>query len=386
MRILHIAPGCSFTESYKYQENLLTEYQSKLGYDVTLLTTTLKRDERGKMIDIGYEDRVLKNGVRLVRCFKLNKFNRITGYFPCTIEYIKRYNPDMIFVHGLCIFAMHYAVMYKKEHPSTVIVADNHQDEFNNQGNKLFSLVERIRFSTHWKTWINYVDKVYGTTSWRVTYAHQHYKIPLDKLDELLMGVDDDNMKGDYSIIRSETRKTLGIPEKAFVFVSGGKLNKHKMMIESLKEFITTKGNYYFILFGAISDDIASEMNELINRDPRIIYLGFIDGRSIYKYFYASDFGLFPGGHSVLWEEAIGCGVPCLFRKYEEKDHTDVCGNCIRISSPKQKDIGEVICKVTLSPEFYNQIKKNANNAKKSFSYYSIAEKSVECCVEDKDS
>lgn len=379
MKIVHIAPGCSFTESYKYQENLLTHYQSKLGYEVYLLTTTLQRDIDGTMMDVGFEELTLSSGVKLIRCFKLNKLNRITGYFPFTYRYLEKIRPDFIFVHGLCIYAMNYAVKYKKKYPATIIVADNHQDIFNDNHFSFFNKIEQLRFIAHWKKWINYVNKVYGTTSWRVTYAREHYKIPKEKTDELLMGVDVDSMTGKKADIRLEKRQELGIPQNAFVFISGGKINEHKMMVETLREFNKLNESCYFILFGAISDVLLPELDRLIQSNMRILYLGVIDGRSVYQYFYASDFGVFPGRHSVLWEEAIGCGLPCLFRKYEVHDHTDICGNCVRIEKPTQSDIGDVMQKASSSKEWYRSMKRNAEQAKDMLSYYAIAEKSVEC-------
>ena len=382
MRILHIAPGCSFTESYKYQENLLTEYQQKLGHDVALLTTTLMHSDNGAIIDVGKEDRILENGVRLIRSFKLNKLNRITGHFRDVYDQITDYSPDFIFVHGLCTYSMQYAVKYKKNHPEVVIAADSHQDIFNNGKERLLEKTERIRFKGLWKKWISYVSKVYGTTSWRVSYACDTYGIPREKADVLLMGVDSDALPQNPDLIRNEIRSDLGIPQNAFVFFSGGKINRHKLITEALTEFSSIENpDIFFILCGSLSDDTKEEITKIINNDARIKYLGFIDGRIINKYIYASDFGVFPGRHSVLWEEAIGCGLPCMFKKYEEHDHTDICGNCIRLDNPSQEIIGEIIKKAVEDREWYSALKENAEKAKDSLSYRAIAKKSLECAL-----
>ena len=380
MRILHIAPGCPFTESYKYQENLLTEYQKKLGHEVILMTTTLTRDECGKLTAVEREDCTLDNGVRLIRFFKLNKLNRITGSFGGVYKKICELSPDFIFVHGLCTYSMKYAVKYRKAHPGVYIVADNHQDEFNEGDKKWLTNLEHFRYRSLWKKWVESVDIIYGTTSWRVPYAIKEYGIPEDKVRLLIMGVDSDNMEPDQSEVRREIRNELGIPQDAFVFVSGGQLNRHKLITESLQEFdMIDDTKAYFVLFGKMSEDIQIETEELISSNDRIKYLGFIDGRNIYRYLYASDFGVFPGRHSVIWEEAVGCALPCVFRKYEESDHTDVCGNCVRLEKPDGVAIGEIMKKALRDPQWYGVLKRNAEKARNAFSYRTIAEQSLEC-------
>lgn len=129
MRILNIAMNAPFTEGYSYQDNLLPEYQQKLGHSVTLVTGLSSRDEKGNAIKVIPCDKILNNGVRLIRLATGNRINKILGYYPKILNLITEIQPDVIFIHGLCNLIPIQAIKYKNDHPKTILVADNHQDK-----------------------------------------------------------------------------------------------------------------------------------------------------------------------------------------------------------------------------------------------------------------
>ena len=382
MKILHFCMNAPFAENYSYQDNLLTEYQHKLGHNVRIVTSTRTRDENGKIVNTSTGFKVLDNGVELVRIEVKGKLRLMLGWYAGILPLIQEYQPDLIFVHGLCSFIPRDALKYKKLYNKNVrIVADNHQDRGT-------TIVSGFPFSTimslHrrcWKKWISGIDKVYGTTSWRKTFAEKYYGIPCEKCEVLIMGVDTDRIKKDWKFWRDTVKQKLGIPESDFVFITGGKLDNRKKILESMRAFHKTNEPYTrFLIFGSVDKEIKAEFETIISSDPRIIYIGYIDSNDVWKYFYAADFGVFAGRHSVLWEEAIGCGLPCLFHRYEERDHTEVCGNCICIKEDTVEAVYEVLLKILSDKTYYDIIKANAVRASEKFSYYSIAEKSLECC------
>ena len=379
MKVLNICLGASFTEGYTYQDNLLSEYQAKLGHEVTVLTTTRTRDAAGKITQIPPEDKVLPNGVRLVRIKTPGKLRQFLGLYPGVSQVIEDIAPDFIFIHGLASFVPEAAIRYKRKHPAVKIVADNHQD-YNNTYIWRFPFNLQLRFfRLKWHSWINSVEKIYGTTSWRKTFARKIYGIPEEKLDVLIMGIDSDRLPANPIEVRKSVREELDIPQDAFVFVTGGKLGNYRLTLESLYAFMSNpQANIRFLLFGAILPEIQKEFNQVLTYDSRIIFIGYQKSQEIHKYFMAADFGIFPGLHSVLWEEAIGCGLPCLFRKFEERDHTEICGNCVRIASPDVSSIHAVLERVLTEKDFYETLKTQSQIAAKEYSYHAIAKKSLE--------
>lgn len=379
MKILNICMSAPFTEGYSYQDNLLSEYQHKLGHIVTVVTGLTTRDSNGKKVITSPCDKIMSNGVRLIRISSGNKILQVLGYTPKIGKIIKEVNPDLIFIHGLCNLTPIQAIRYKKKNPDTILVADNHQDRNIFRYDKFpFSQLLKL-WRTGWKTWNKHFNHIYGTTSWRKDFAIKHYGIPEDKADVLLMGVDVDNLTPDKEFVRKEIRSSLGINENAFVFIHGGKMDSGKKTIEVIQSFLLTESkDVRLILFGSVGSDIEDKFDKLIHEDNRIVYIGYIDSKQVHKYFFASDFSLFPGQHSVLWEEAIGCELPGMYMAYSEKDHTDICGNSISIK-PKAgvDDIAKIMKDVFHDKEYYVWLKRNAQEASKRMSYYDIAKFSV---------
>lgn len=384
MRILHFCMNAPFTEHYSYQDNLLTEYQHKLGHDVRIITTTKTRGADGKIIQTETGYKMLDNGVELVRLQLPGKVGRLFGKYRGLRNQLVDYKPDFVFIHGLCSFVPDDVIWYKKSHNLSLhIVADNHQDEGTTKVDDFLTARVMSIQKCKWKKWIEEIDKVYGTTSWRVTFAKKYYGIPDHKLDTLIMGIDSDRILNDRSVWRKSIRDELEISQDKFVFITGGKLDKNKRIIETIKAFSKLKSSRcVFLIFGAVNDDVKDEFYHLLNLDNRIKHIGYIKSEDIWKYFYASDFGLFPGRHSVLWEEAIGCGLPCLFHRYEEMDHTEVCGNCVCLSNPTTEMIYEESQKIISDKNIYQMMKKQAELAAPVFSYHNIAKKSLECVCE----
>ena len=364
MKILHFCMGAPFTEGYSYQDNLLTEYQHKHGHEVMVVTSTRTRNSEGKIVQTASGQKTMDNGVILLRLPVKYKLQGLLGAYPGMQPIMEEFHPDLIFIHGLCSFLPAQAIRYKKKQNGIPkIVADNHQDERNT---KRTGFPFRQVMALHrcgWKLWSRDVEKVFGTTSWRVSFANRYYGIPQELLDTLIMGVDSDRLPADRADI------------------TGGKLDSRKCILETVRAFrMLEDKNVRFLIFGSVDEKISNEFFPLVEADKRIHYIGYIPSKDVQKYFIASDFGVFPDSHSVLWEEAIGCGLPCLFHKFGERDHMNVCGNCICIDSVTDRKIYEIMLRMATDSDAYSSMKRNAEEAAKVFSYHAIAEKSVECC------
>ncbi len=378
MKILNISLKCTFTPGLGYQENLLPEYQKKLGHEVTLITTNQIRDMNGNVLFLKPGEQILDNGVRIIR-IKVNKLLAKFGYYPQIGKLIKNNQPDYIFCHNLCTLIPAQAIKYKKQHPNVILVSDNHQDISNGGKSGFFNSFIYIYYKLFWKIWIKYFYKIYATTGWRKDYANEKYGIPNEKLDTLLLGIDTDKMPKDKSAIRIKVRQELGIPKTSFVFFQGGKLYKERKVLETLKSFLVLNNeNLHLILIGKLFDDIKDDAIKLIEKSKNIHYLGFINGTEVKNYLIASDFGIFPNLHSVIWEEAIGCGLPCVFGKYKGENHMNICDNCILIDNPTEENIKSILLKVSSDKDYYEKLKINAEKASDSLSYYNIAQKSLE--------
>ena len=132
------------------------------------------------------------------------------------------------------------------------------------------------------------------------------------------------------------------------------------------------------IVFGSINDDINDEIN-LLSGSKNIMLIGWLPTSNIYDVLLASDLAIYPGTHSVLWEQTVGLGLPCIFKRWEGMQHVDVGGNCLFIDEITIINIKEIILRLYNDPLLLNQMKKTATERGiKRFSYFEIAKYAIE--------
>ena len=132
------------------------------------------------------------------------------------------------------------------------------------------------------------------------------------------------------------------------------------------------------IVFGSINDDIKDEIN-LLSGSKNIRFIGWLPTSNIYDVLLASDLAIYPGTHSVLWEQTVGLGLPCIFKRWEGMQHVDVGGNCLFIDEITIINIKEIILRLYNDPLLLNQMKKTATERGiKRFSYFEIAKYAIE--------
>lgn len=382
MVIVHVAPNAPYNENWGYQENILPKYQRKMGHDVTLIISCRKH-ENGKIVDTEEEDKYLSDGIRIIRRKQCNYINsRISN----VLSYIKIYDllvelhPDLIFFHGLISYSIMDAVKYKRKTPKCIIIQDNHMDY--NIGYSSSTIKEKILRAWYrclTKKSIKYVDKVYGVTPWRKTYAADYFHVPKNKLDILIMGADDEKLDfSKKSDIRARIRKQYNVEDNTFLIVTGGKIDKKKK-IDVLVEACTNMENVGLLVFGQIADDYKEYFDNIISKSHNSHFIGWIDGDKVYDYFFAADLVFFPGQHSVLWEQACASKVPCVFAEWEGMNHVNNGGNSEFVYPVEIQTIQQKIKELKFT-EKYEKMKRIAeSSATDAFLYSQIAVKSLEC-------
>lgn len=385
MRILHIVLSCFYVEGLGYQENLLPKYHRLHGNEVFVLTSEfsnsglgdprylhLREYENDDFVHIIKLDR--KEPRILKKCLTINRYN---GVYTA----IERIEPDIIFVHGLTSCADLEIAKYLKKHRNVVAYADQHADYFNAS---IVSRKRRLLVKILWNPMIRrlqpYIKKFWGTTPWRCDYLEKVYKIPKEKIDLLVMGADD--QKIDFlhrEDIRMRIRGELGIRENDFVIVSGGKIDRAKnihLLMQAVQELDLP--NLHLIVFGDPLADIEKEFR-VFEKCDRIHTVGWIPADRVYDYFLASDLAVFPGTHSVLWEQACGCRIPCVFKDWEGMHHLDVGGNCVFFDAKGTAGLKEILPNIICDPAKYQKMKLTAEgNGTKQFLYSEIAKKAIE--------
>ena len=381
MKIVHIAPNAPYNECWSYQENILPKYQEKLGHSVVLIITNMEHKD-GALKETLCTDSISQDGFRVIRMAQ-QRFK--PAIFRSELSWLSVYStleierPDFIFYHGLVSATIFEVCRYKRVvNPACVIVQDNHMDY--NIGFKLRSLKGIILkgvYSTIFLLTKRYISKVYGVTPWRVDYAQKFFGVPADMTDVLIMGADDDKI--DFARreeIRASIRKKHGIQDNDFLIVTGAKIDARKK-IHLLMEAVNQIKGVKLLVFGNVLDDIKEEFNKQLS--DKVQWVGFIPSDDAYNYFFAADLVVFPGQHSVLWEQACACKVPCVFARWPGMEHVDNGGNACFIDDVSVKGIKCCIESLNRTSA-YEKMKACAESEMTDIYLYSnIAKKSLEC-------
>jgi 1,2-diacylglycerol 3-alpha-glucosyltransferase len=387
MKIVHLCLSGPYNDNWGYQDNLLPLYQQKLGHDVTVIATNTMHGPKGPIVQCDEGDYRLENGLRIIRVsvkpLITKKLGQAYGYFH-VYNLLKSLKPDYIMVHGLVSITALQAIKYKKKiNPNCIIVAYTHTDYNNSpQKNTLKNKMYFLSLVLLNKITAKHYKRIFGVTPWRVAYANDVYRIPLEKIDLLPLGGDTDIIEWNkQEEIRTLTRNKYSVNNSDFVVASGGKMDEEKNIHNLIKAIgETNKSNVKLIIFGSIADEYREKITHLLNQyKKQVNYVGFLTTSEIYKLFIATDLAVFPGGHSVLWEQAIACGVPTIFKWWPKMEYLDLGGNTIFLEKADYQEIKSLIETLEVNRSRLEEMRVVAQtNGYEVFSYRKIAQKSLE--------
>jgi 1,2-diacylglycerol 3-alpha-glucosyltransferase len=385
MRILHCCLAAFYIDGYGYQENVLPKMHKLQGHDVAILASTetyLDNSMLGYTEPRSYHT---EDGIPIQRLsyakgipHRLAKKIRIYSGLD---EALKSFGPDIIFLHDCQFLSIGRIAAYADKHPRVKIYVDGHTD-FTNSARSWISrnILHRIVYRYCAKTIESYAEKFYGVLPVRVEFFQKMYGIPKEKTELLLLGADDTKFDlAQRDVIRASVRQSLDVRSDDFLIVTGGKIDRRKsihVLMAAVRKM--NNDNIKLIVFGTPNEEMKPEIDALAQH-ACIKSIGWIASEKAYDYFLASDLGVFPGTHSVLWEQAVGVGLPCVFRKWEGVQHVDIGGNCLFLSDASEEEIEEVILRIYRQRDMYLRMKKVAmGRGVAQFSYYQIAMKAIQ--------
>lgn len=385
MKIVHVVPNAPYNDNWGYQDNLLPKHHKLLGHDVTVIATNLQHAKNG-IEEIEPCNYTLEDGVKVIRLKHRDYHSSLLNELFTKLdiyELLKEIKPDFIFYHGLVSNTIFDVIKYKKRiNNNCLIVEDNHLDY--NIGSHSVG-IKKILGRAYYR-FINRmaspnVEKIYGVTPWRKTYAEEYFRCPVKKTDVLIMGADDSSIDFERrDQIRETIRRKYSFTDEDFVIITGGKIDKKKNVLE-LMEAVCKIGvnNIKLLVFGSLGDDIKEQFYNLINACNNIIYIGWIESNTVYDYFFASDLAFFPGQHSVLWEQACASKIPCVFKKWEGMDHVDCGGNSLLVSNLSVDKIISILEKLDYTEDYKKMLEVARSEKTNMYLYSNIAQKSLGC-------
>ncbi len=385
MKIVHLCLCSFFPDNYSYQENMLPKYHKKLGYDVEVIASTRSFDEQGKacyLDNVGtYQN---EYGIKVTRLpYKSNSkiWKRLKRYIG-VFDAISKADPDILFIHGGQFLDIDQVVKFLKDHKDVTVFVDNHAD-FSNSATNWFS--KNILHKIVWKHTEHqiepYAKKFYGVLPVRVDFLKDIYGLPADKCELLVMGADDELVeRAKSSGARERIRKQYGISDSDFLIVTGGKIDQWKTQTLLLMQAVQNINNpsVRLIVFGSVTDELKEQVKNLSD-SVKVQYIGWISSEDTYDYFEASDLVVFPGRHSVMWEQVTGQGKPMIVKDWPGTHHVDLGGNVLFLSKDSVGEIQEKIESLLAEPSKLKEMTKIAQEkGMQIFSYADISKRAIE--------
>lgn len=308
MRILHIGLAACFTEGMTYQDNQLSHQNVLDGHEVLYISNAQKY-VNGVLVNTGYENVVLDDGVRLIRLpyecivsgFVSSKIRKVSNLY----KILDSFAPDVILSHGLSYLSVLDVVRYKKLHPNCKLYADTHTSYYNS-GRNWFSLkvLHGILYKYLIQKSLPYLEKYLYIGEDERIFNYEVYKVPDSAMEFYpLGGVSYADI--DYQHFRDKKRKEIGVFPDEKLYMHSGKLETKKRTKELLTAFAAVPdAKAKMAIIGYVPEE-EKELISLMKADERVRFLGWKTGEELQEYLCACDIYCQPGAVSATLQNAI---------------------------------------------------------------------------------
>lgn len=384
MKILHCCLAAFYIDNYDYQENSLTRTHKAQGHEVMIVASTESYDSNKEICYLKPSNYFNQDGINVVRLPYLRFLpsfvaSKIRWYEGLSAQ-LELFNPDLIFLHDIQFLSVLQIRKYLRKHANVKLVVDGHTDFGNSAKTPLSLLFHKTIYRFCAKSIEHHASVFWGVTPARVNFFTTVYGINQKKTALLELGVDDVSIDIDelrYS--KNSIRKKFGLKENSLLVFFGGKIEKRKRIFDLLYAFEKLKNhNIELCLVGEAKLDIKDDFLNLVNSNENIKFLGWREPIDVIRILASSDIACFPGSHSVLWEQAVGIGIPIMVPKKEDYRYLDFGKNCIFLEAPFEESIQRELKNLVNKKSEMTNISKNANSdGRKKFLYSAIGVKSI---------
>lgn len=382
MKVTHICLCGPVTDNFSYQDNLLSKYHKRMGLEVSIIASQFIYNEKGEIVKDNRVKYINENNIKMIRLESSfntsinSKFKKYKNVYSS----IENEDPDILFVHGVQFIDLNSIIKFKKKNPKVKVFIDNHADLSNSATNWLSkNILHKLIWRYLAKKIEPYTCTFFGVLPARVNFLIDVYKIEKSKVELLVMGADDDKINQVSNTTKiNEIRSHYHIKNNDFLIVTGGKIdNAKRQTLLLMKAVQEMDSNVKLMIFGSIDDHLKEEFFNLVD-GQKIIYLGWLDSTESYQYFAISNIVVFPGRHSVYWEQVAGLGKPMIVKFWEGTTHIDMGGNVRYLYNDTLEEIKSELRNVFNNSSELNRMTRIAKeNGAKYFLYSQIARSSI---------
>lgn len=307
-----------YDDSQLYQEPLLSKYYNYLGHEVHVITSHHKdvfnysadKNVATKSTEVSTG----KYGEKIYRMpYSINILNKVKK-FPDITSLLNEINPDLIYLHDIS-FNLHEVIKYNKNKGARIIM-DYHAD-FSNSGKNWLSInvLHKIIRKRYLHRYLKHINKIFPIVPNGIKFLKEIYSIDEKRMELLPLGVDTlamQEVKSRTAIFNEEIRAKYNINKDALLIVSGGKLDELKktdLLIQAMNDL---PDNVHLLLFGKPTSEKYKLLLEELSQNLNVHFVGWITAEETLQLFLISDIAVFPASQSVLWQQAIGAGLPLV--------------------------------------------------------------------------
>ncbi len=313
---------CDFySETTQYQENLLAKYYTKSGHEVTIIASTF--DSAFDYINEKYDSKIPakiynNNGIKIFKLpYSLNILNKLRK-FSGILNILKEAKPNLIFVHDIHL-NISDAVCYKRLNDRSCRIIMDYHGDYSNSAKNWISLIilHKIIRKTLLYRYLNQIDRIYYVVPSSAKFLHEVYGLSYERMQLLILGADTDLVNEiRESDFRKVIRSKFSINDNCVTFFTGGKITRLKrteLLIRAVAELANV--NLCLFIVGDCSEDeidYKQQLVKLAEGNKNIHFIGWLTSEEVYQYLAASDVAIFPASQSILWQQALGMGLPIV--------------------------------------------------------------------------
>jgi len=382
MKVVHLCLSSFYIDNYSYQENMLPKYHVIQGNVVTVIASLVSFDENGSPCLLSNEsEKITADGYKVIRVNYKKPFYKLNSYirkYNKIYELLQNEKPEILFIHDFSFFDIFTVIKYIKKNKNIKVFVDCHTD-YINSAQTWFSkhIFHHIVWRYTAKLLTPYVQKYYGVTPLRCDFLKNAYQIPKDKIELLELGIDDELLKDkNQNKIKQNFLLNYNLSISDFIVVAGGKIDEKKnihLLMQAINEL--DMPNVKLVLFGTVVPEFKDYFNQQFS--DKMIHLGWLNPDQILDCLLLADLVVFPGTHSVLWEQAVGAGAVSVFKHWKGMTHVDVGGNCKFLHKNSKDEIKNILKQIIINKPEYAKMKQNALNGKNKFLYSNIAYRAI---------
>lgn len=380
MRILHVCLAAPFVDNMAYQENSLVYWHERMGHDVLVAASTeiigadnvtishaapgaFKSDDGARIIRLKYSFGL--------KGYLARKLRMYVGF----ADVLKEFRPDLIFIHDLQFYNTNDVVEYCRDFPHTRVIVDCHAD-YSNSARSFLSRVFLHRLYYRWRGLkLNIVaERFFGVLPSRCLFLNDMYGVPLDKIELLEMGIDDRWLPSPSDLSVQNTEESRGSKIR---LITGGKIDQFKTDVLNLMAAMNGFHNIHLTVFGSVSSEIAPLFFKLVESTVNIDFAGWVSPALTARYLSEADVGIFPGRHSVLWEQSVGLGLPLVIPEGSDMHHLDIGNNILEWQMTTKEGCVALLNHLCSSDLLKKMQISAGSEVRKRFYYSDIAKRSI---------